>query len=83
MGTVGAGLQLGQASGSSGVIVAGGGAIGIQAGVSGPAAESTVPAKEKVLCKTAGCSFYANPLLENLCSGCYEEYYDIKLPDQH
>ena len=39
------------------------------------------PRKIRVLCKTAGCSFFAIEKLENFCSNCYEDYYGIKAPD--
>ena len=84
MGAAGVGMQLRQAQGATGsgagVIMGGGGAIGIQTGVPGAADEATLPAM-KVLCKTAGCSFFAKPELENLCTNCYEDYYDDKKPD--
>ena len=88
MGAVGVGLQSGQAqgaegaTGSGGVIMAGGGPIGIQAGL--PGSETTEAGgvgQEKMLCKTAGCSFYANPQLEYLCNDCYEDYYGEKIPE--
>ena len=80
LGTVGLGLQSGQSQGATGgamPFIGGGGAAGIQPGVSSGAAGETTP-KVKVLCKTAGCSFYADPKLENLCINCYEEYYEEK-----
>ncbi|CAI8058539.1 OTU domain-containing protein 7B [Geodia barretti] len=85
MGAAGVGMQLRQAQGATGsgagVIMGGGDAIGIQAGLRGAADEATAPAV-KVLCKTAGCSFYAKPELENLCTNCYDDYYyDDKKPD--
>jgi hypothetical protein len=89
--TIGYGTRSGQAAsvsgavGGGGLLVDGGGAtIGVQAGI--PTAASEPPGslpKEKVLCKTAGCSFYANPKLENLCTNCYEEYYEEKIPNEH
>ena len=78
-GVAGVGMQLGQAQGATGgvgVIMGGVGPVGIQAGIpAGASGEDPVP-KKKVLCKTAGCSFYAKPELENLCTDCYREYYE-------
>ena len=72
MGAAGVWMQLRQAQAATGsgagVIMGGGGAIGIPAGLRLPAM--------RVLCKTAGCTFYAKPELENLCTNCYEDYYD-------
>ena len=85
MRSVGVGLQSSKAqgaTGSGGVIMAGGGQIGIQAGFPAHEAEAAAP-KEKILCGTAGCSFYANPNLEGLCNNCYEEYYEEKIPDRN
>ena len=95
MSTIGRGMHSGQDRGIVGGVMggrggihgaAGGSAIEIQAGAGAgtTAAEPSgeVPRKEKVLCKTAGCSFYANPQLENLCSNCYEEYYEVKAPTE-
>ena len=60
-----------------------GSSIGIQAGVpsAGNEASGSAPKREKILCRSAGCSFYANKDLEGLCSNCYEEYYDVKPPE--
>ena len=84
-GAIGGGAAPGIIGGiaGSGVIVGGGGSAGagfIQAGVSNP---TNPPApRKKVLCKTAGCSFYAIEKLENFCSDCYEDYYGMKPPDE-
>ena len=83
-GAIGGGAAPGIIGGiaGSGVIVGGGGSAGagfIQAGVSN---QTNPPApRKKVLCKTAGCSFYANEKLGNFCSNCYEDYYGMKAPD--
>ena len=83
-GAIGGGAAPGIIGGiaSSGVIVGGGdtAAAGfIQAGVSNPTNPPTP--KRRLLCKTAGCSFYAIEKLENFCSNCYEDYYGMKLED--
>ena len=75
---VGGGGVIGGASGGAGIIeVAGGNSIGIQARIKASPSEASgsQPKKEKVLCKIAGCSYYANPKLDNLCSNCYEDFY--------
>ena len=74
--------------GGGGIIGGSAGSIGIRAGVPTAAGDSGASGSTpntklpKLLCKTAGCSFYANPDLEHLCSNCYEEYYQMKAPEE-
>ena len=92
MGTAGSGAHPGQSHGivggnmgSRAGVIGGrdGSSIGIQAGVptASNEASGSAPKREKILCRSAGCSFYANKELEGLCSNCYEEYYDVKPPE--
>ena len=95
MGTIGRGIHSGQVQaqahgvlgGSGGIIGSGDGhSVGIQAGVpprtTTSEATGSLPRKEKILCKTAGCAFYANPRLENFCTDCYKEYYEVEIADE-
>ena len=92
MSTIGSGAhsQLHQGhgiAGGGGVIGGGGGnhgiiQSGVPAGDSGASGVSGSAPRAKILCRTAGCSFYANEDLEGLCSNCYEEYYEVKPPEE-
>ena len=49
----------------------------IQSGVASDIEYKPGPIRRKILCRTGGCSFYANEDLEGLCENCYEEYYEV------